>query len=411
MSYENPLCVRAGQFLLPSEKADMRAYAVIACDQYTAQPEYWARVREQVGDKPSALHMILPECYLSESQVRIPVIQQTMRDYLAKGILSRQVNGMVLLRRTTASGARLGLLMCVDLEQYDYALGSVTPIRATEGTITSRIPPRLLVRQHAALELSHILLLTDDPKRTIIEPVFAQKEHLKQLYDIDLMENGGRLEGWAVEDETILNGILHAVSDMQEAAGENGIVFAVGDGNHSLATARAHWLNVRETLTPAERETHPARFAMVEMTNLHDDALRFEPIHRVLFDVSAAAVKALLAPCKPVCDTEHPDVILVHEKGDLPLRITKSLHFLPVGTVQKLLDAKAGLSIDYVHGEDAVRALVGDQGAVGLLLPPIDKSLLFPAVSRSGVLPRKTFSMGEANEKRFYVEARRIHAE
>ena len=402
------LCIRPGRFLLPNETVDISTYAVVACDQYTAQPEYWQAVENIVQDKPSAYRMILPECYLADSKKRIPAIHAAMRRYLADGTLSKAVNGMVLTRRTTASGARLGLLMCVDLEQYDYAPDSLSPIRVTEGTITSRIPPRLQVRADAPLELSHVLLLTDDPKCTLIEPLYAARDKHPKLYDTELMQGGGHLEGWAIEDKDTLSQIYTVVSEMTERAGENGIVFAVGDGNHSLATARAHWLNVRKDLPKSEWAAHPARYAMVELINLHDPALQFEPIHRVLFNISASKVKALLADCQPVCEPEQPDIVLVHQGGDLPLKITKPLHALTVGTVQKLLDKADGLQLDYVHGEEAVRTLVEEQNAVGILLPAMDKAALFPAVLKDGALPRKTFSMGEANEKRFYLEARSI---
>ncbi len=402
------LCIRPGRFLLPNEQVDLSRYAVVACDQYTAQPEYWQAVEETVGDKPSAYRMIVPECYLSDSAKRIPAIHAAMRRYILNGILSKEVNGMVLTRRTTASGARLGLLICVDLEQYDYTSDSCSPIRVTEGTITSRIPPRLQVRADAPLELTHVLLLADDPQRRLIESLYAKRDAHQKLYDVELMQRGGRLEGWAIEDEETLTQVYAVVSDMTDRAGENGIVFAVGDGNHSLATARAHWLNIRRTLPKEEWAEHPARYAMAELVNLHDTALHFEPIHRVLFNIGASQVKALLDGCAPVCDPERPDIVLVHQNGDLPLKITKPLHALTVGTVQKLLDKKEGLQLDYVHGEDAVRALVAEQNAVGILLPAMDKDALFPAVLKDGALPRKTFSMGEANEKRFYMEARRI---
>ena len=402
------LCVRKGEFLLPGEETDMQAFSVIACDQFTAQPDYWVRIRDRIEGKPSALQMILPECWLSKSSEQIPKIHEMMRAYLRDGVLSKRVNGMILLRRTTASGSRLGLVACADLEQYGYLPGSLSPIRATEATISQRIPARLQIRESAPLELSHILLLADDPSHSLIEPAFAARDDAKKLYDFELMENGGHLEGWALDDPQALNSVLNAISDLTQKAGKNGIVFAVGDGNHSLAAARAHWLKIRDTLSAEERETHPARFAMVEIVNIYDEALHFEPIHRVLFHVNAAKVRDFLAPCAPVLDFEKPELILVHQRGDLPLRLTKPLNPLTVASVQTLLDANTGFDLDYIHGEAAVRTLVMENDAVGILLPAMEKSTLFPAVRALGVLPRKTFSMGEANEKRYYVESRRI---
>ena len=406
MSLSTSFCLRPGRFLLPGNETDMTRWPVVACDQYTSQPEYWEKAAQLVGTSPSTLSLILPECYLSDSAARVPKIHENMRRYLREGIFSRQVNGLVLIRRTIRTGSKWGLLVCVDLEQYDYAADSASAVRPTEGTIAARIPPRLAVRREAPLELSHILLLADDPGKTLIEPLAAQASALPLLYDTDLMEGGGHITGWAVEEPALVNAFLTAAQALAETSG--GLQFAVGDGNHSLATARAHWLEIRDTLSDEEKEHHPARFAMAELNNLHDDALVFEPIHRAIFDVPASRVREWLAPCGPVLDLEHPDLILVHEKGDLPLRITHPLHELAVGTVQLLLDRQKDIRLDYIHGEEAVRELVKEQQAVGILLSPIKKESLFPAVRLNGPLPRKAFSMGEAPEKRYYLEARKI---
>ena len=406
MSLSASFCLRPGRFLLPGKDADLSRWAVVACDQFTSQPEYWDRVAEYVGSAPSALSLILPECRLAESGGLIPRINDCMRRYLQEGVFQREVSGFVLIRRTIPAGDRWGLLVCVDLEQYDFSPGSRSAIRPTEGTIAARIPPRLAVRRDAPLELTHILLLADDPGRTLIEPLAAAAPSLPLLYDTDLMEGGGRITGWGVEDPALIDSFLTAAQAL--AARSGGLEFAVGDGNHSLATARARWLELKETLSPEERETHPARFASVELNNLHSEALVFEPIHRAVFDVPASRVREWLAPCGPELDLEDPDLILVHEKGDLPLRITRPLHELPVGTVQQLLDRQADIRLDYIHGEDAVRELVREQNAVGILLSAIKKESLFPAVRLNGPLPRKAFSMGEAREKRYYLEARKI---
>ncbi len=406
MSKPSSFCLQPGAFLLPGEQADWSRWPVVACDQYTSQPEYWEKAAEIVGSAPSTLFLILPECRLSESDLLVPRVHDSMRRYLREGVFSRQVNGLILIRRTIRTGDRWGLLVCVDLEQYDYAADSTSPIRPTEGTIAARIPPRLAVRRDAPLELSHILLLADDPEKTLIEPLAAQASSLPLLYDTDLMEGGGHITGWAVEDPALVEAFMLAAQAL--AAKSGGLEFAVGDGNHSLATARAHWLELRETLPAEEREHHPARFATVELNNLHSEALVFEPIHRAVFGVPASQVREWLAPCEPVLDLEHPDLILVHEKGDLPLRITRPMHELPVGTLQMLLDRHPEAQLDYIHGEDAVRQLVSEQHAVGILLSAIRKESLFPAVRQNGPLPRKAFSMGEAPEKRYYLEARKI---
>lgn len=402
------LCAKPGTFYLPKPGEDMEKWAMVACDQYTAQKDKWEQADARVGDAPSALRLIIPEAYLDESDMRVPKVQAAMTRYLEEGILTEAVCGMVLLERTTQSGPRLGLVMTVDLEAYDFAAGTQSLIRPTEGTIVARIPPRQKVRRGAKLELSHILLLCDDPEGTVIEPVYAKRDALRPLYDTPLLLDGGRARGWAVEDEETLNQIAGALNALREKLPEGGILLAVGDGNHSLATAKAHWLEVKAGLSAAEQETHPARFAMVELNNIYDDALIFEPIHRVIFGQTGEAVLSMLKEADLQPANENPDVTVVTQSGDLSFRIGRALHALPVGTVQQLLDKTPGLNLDYVHGEDAVRAIVRKENAVGLLLPPMPKSLLFPAVAKDGPLPRKTFSMGEANEKRYYMEARKI---
>ena len=401
------LSVRPADFYLPAKKDDFLCWPVVACDQYTAQKDKWEQAERQVGAAPSALRLIIPECYLEESDQRVPVIQRTMRDYLDTGVLAPAVkDGMVLLERTTQSGKRLGLVMTVDLEDYDFSAGSRSPIRPTEGTIVSRIPPRQKVRRGAALELSHVLLLCDDVHRTVIEPVYRQRHALRPLYDQELMLEGGHVRGWAVEDAGTLAQIASAIRRLKESLPPDGILFAVGDGNHSLATAKAHWQEVKQRLPEAERADHPARYAMVELNNIYDDALVFEPIHRVLFGVTDALNYLQDAMLTETADA--PDVTLVTKNGEKGYHISRPLHSLPVGTVQKLLDRQEGLALDYVHGDDAVRQIVRQDEAVGLLLPPMPKEMLFPAVAKNGPLPRKTFSMGEANEKRYYMEARLI---
>lgn len=402
------LCVKPGVFYLPGKDADMRAWSVVACDQYTAQKEKWEQAEKTVGDRPSALRLIIPEAYLDESDRRVPQVQAEMKRYLDAGELRPAVRGMVLVERETQSGRRLGLVMTVDLEAYDFSAGSTSLIRPTEGTIVSRIPPRQKVRRGAALELSHVLLLCDDPRRTVIEPLYARRESLRLVYDTELMLGGGHIRGWAIESTDALKSVADALSALQSALPENGILLAVGDGNHSLATAKAHWLEVKAGLPEAEQADHPARYAMVELNNIYDGALIFEPIHRVVFGVTAEETLKLLRDAELIPDSAHPDLTLVSRGGEQAYRIGNPLHSLQVGTVQQLLDRQAGLSLDYVHGDDTVREIVRREDAVGILLPPMDKSLLFPAVAKNGPLPRKTFSMGEANEKRYYMEARLI---
>lgn len=397
--------VRCGAFLLPAPEY-MEKWPVVACDQYTAEPAYWAQVAENVGDAPSALRLILPEAYLHEDNGRIAEIHKAMKKYVEEGFFARCINGMVLVERTTESGVRVGVVAAVDLEEYDFTKGAKPQIRPTEGTVTERIPPRLRVREGAAVELSHVLLLIDDPAYTVIEPLYAMRDQLPLLYDQELMQGGGHLRGWAIEEGKLTQQLQENLLKLKETLTEDSPLIAVGDGNHSLATARAHWLNVRESLTEEERKNHPARFAMAEMENLHCDALIFEPIHRLVFGKTAEEVLAILEGAE-VTEGKY-DALIVGEDKDIPVVFKKPLHPLPVGTVQMLLDQHKDMQIDYIHGENSVRELVKAGHGTGILVPAMDKSLLFPAVAQGGVLPRKTFSMGEAHEKRYYMETRKI---
>ena len=399
------LPVKPGTFLLPEKLTG--AWPVVACDQYTAQREVWERAYREAGDAPSSLKLILPEAYLSESDTRVPAVCAEMDRYLREGILREAVKGMVLTERVTQSGTKAGLVLTVDLEEYSYEKGTRSQIRPTEGTVAERIPPRLKVRKDAPLELSHILLLIDDPENTVLGPLLKKKDALRLLYDTGLMLDGGHLTGRAVEEPEDLAGVAAAFGALKATAAPDGIVLAVGDGNHSLATAKAHWENVKAALPEAERAGHPARFATVEVNNIYDEALIFEPIHRVVFGVSVAEVGRMLAEAGLTETEENADLVLTDGENDRAFRIGKPLHTLPVGTVQLLLD-RAGARIDYVHGEQAVREVALREKACGILLPAMPKAMLFPSVEKDGPLPRKTFSMGEANEKRYYMEAKRI---
>ena len=555
---------------LPAEGIDLRRWAVVACDQYTSQPEYWRRVEAYVGAHPSTLHIVQPEIDLERAGARIPAIHRAMREYLSNGTLVRAVrNGFTLTERTTASGARLGLVAAVDLEEYDFTPGSGAMVRATEGTIRERIPPRLRIREGAPLECPHVMLLLDDPARTVIEPLHARLRETAPLCDFELMENGGRLRVWGVEGNA-----LAPVSDALSALWEksDGFLYAVGDGNHSLATAKARWDALKPALSPEEAQTHPARYALAEIVNLHSPALAFEPIHRVLFGADmedlVSAYRAHLAsrgmkltaveplssrasgtkpvepssscacgakpaepssfpasgtkpaepssfpasgtkPAEPssscacgmkpvepssscVCGakpaepsssraggtkpaepsssracgtkpaepssfpasgmkpaepssscacgtkpvepssscacgmkpvepsssacgitpTDEAELTFVSGNARASYRVENPENPLPVAVLQPFLDeylhSHPAARIDYVHGAAAVESLCQTPHTTGVLLPAIDKSALFPAVRQGGALPRKTFSMGEPDEKRYYMECRKI---
>lgn len=484
-------CFNPANILLPKDGVDMEKWSVIACDQYTSQADYWKTVEEFVGDAPSTLNVVFPEIYLgnkkndkncacengscaddhttmyasmSDSE-RIACINSTMEKYLSDGIIQQVVtDGYVLVERTTESGVRIGIVGLVDLEDYDFDPKNPTLIRATEGTVISRIPPRVKIREHAAIELPHVMLLVDDPvdkadaisdegkltgiynignvEHGIIEYVYSLKDSFRKLYDTDLMQGGGHIRGYAIEGEAAKQ-VTDAFAKKQEQSG--GFLFAVGDGNHSLATAKTCWENIKKSgkFTEEQLKTHPARYALVEICNLHSEALEFKPIHRLLTNVD---VKNMLSffeaeiTKQGLESTEGDEIVFEYAESDsdnsakpangnevvsensavtctAPIKssginITNRGDRLPVeilkGILDRYLETHDNVSIDYIHGDDALHRLVKETNGCGIFLQSIDKSTLFPAINAGGVLPRKTFSIGEANEKRYYMECHNI---
>ena len=437
MKIISELGIQIPQVYLPQKGTDLMKWAVIACDQFTSQPEYWKDVEAIVGAAPSTLNLTFPEVYLEQpgGDARIQSVQTTMRKYMEDGILQPH-DGLVYVQRTVAGKTRKGIVLCLDLEAYDYNKGSSSLIRATEGTIVDRLPPRIKIREGAALELPHILVLIDDPNRTVIEPLGAAKSSLETLYDFDLMLESGHLAGYAVNEEleTKVVEALRGLANPETFAAKYGIdkdqpvlLFAMGDGNHSLATAKAIW----EKMKPQVGMDHPSRYALVEIENVHDEGLEFEPIHRVLFDLKkdlfAELEKTFGANLtyKGVASADEMVKAVDSAKGEKQiiglvgggkefgvLEIANASSNLPVGTIQPFLDTflKEGGAekVDYVHGEDVTVKLGSQPNNAGFYLPGMNKSDLFKTVILDGALPRKTFSMGEAREKRFYMEARKI---
>jgi len=422
---------------LPKAGVDLNKWAIIACDQFTSEPEYWIAVEKIVGDAPSTLNLTFPEVHIEKpgEDERIKNIQLTMRKYLDEGIL-QPYDGLIYVERTVSGETRKGIMLCLDLENYDYNKGSSSLIRATEGTIVERLPPRIKIRQGAALELPHILVLIDDPHHTVIEPLSADKSTLEKLYDFDLMLDSGHLAGYAV-NKAHENQVIEALRGLARpetftakygiSEDEPVLLFAMGDGNHSLATAKAIW----EKMKSQVGMDHPSRYALVEIENVHDDGLAFEPIHRVLFglkkDLFAELEKTFGAnyTYTPVADGADMTQRVDSAKGKNQviglvgggkqfgvIKIADPSSNLAVGTIQSFLDTflKNGGAdrIDYVHGEDVVERLALQSGNAGYYLAGMHKSELFKTVILDGALPRKTFSMGEAREKRFYMEARKI---
>lgn len=430
-------CTHIPTILLPRAGADLSKWAVIACDQYTSQPEYWAETDRTVGSAPSTLRLTLPEVYLEETDVadRTDAIHRTMRRYLEDGTLRALPAGVILTERWSGGSCpRRGIVLAVDLEAYEYTPGSASLIRPTEKTVVERIPPRLKVRQGACMELPHIMILIDDPDRTIIEPLFAETDKLEKVYDTDLMQGGGHINGWFIpkgETTDRIEAGLEALCDRETFNRKYGctdaqalLPYAVGDGNHSMATAKAYWEDIKVGLSAEEQQNHPARYALVEVVNIHDESLIIEPIHRILFDVDtddllgsltafyqAQGCKSYVADAAPADANIHAFPFCAADKSGV-LVVENPKWAIPIATMQTGLDAyletHPSARIDYIHGEDVVRSLGTKPGNLGFLLPDIAKNDLFRGVVFDGVLPRKTFSMGEAHEKRYYMEAKMI---
>ncbi len=421
---------RPADILLP-QNCEYHLWSVVACDQYTSQPEYWQRVEDRVGRAPSSLRLILPESCLEGPDVETDImeINNTMTRYLREGRFSSRPNCLVYVERTLEGGAvRRGLVGMVDLEQYDYEPGSAAPVRCTEQTIYERIPPRVAVRKNAPIELPHAVLLMDDPQKTVIEPLAEQTGEMEVLYDFDLMEGGGHIKGWALTEaqKGQVASALRALAGPAAFRARYGLeedapvlLFAMGDGNHSLATAKECWERQKRLTPPSQWANMPARYALCELENLHDGGVSFQPIHRVVFGAEPEEILTALRSFYPNSYPGAPrssalcHVLPFHHgnQGGL-FTVLDPADPLPAATLQNFLDAWQAdhphARIDYIHGEDVAVRLSGRPDAIAFLLPPMRREDLFPAVIRSGALPRKTFSLGRAQDKRFYLEARKI---
>ena len=418
----NNKCFGNADILLPDvNKTAYEKWSVVACDQFTSEVEYWHKAEAIVGDAPSTLNMILPEVYLEETLDRIPKINEAMEEY-AKDMLVSYPEAMIYVERTQSDGTvRRGVMMTVDLEAYDYTKGADSLIRATEATVIERIPPRVAIRRNASLELPHIMMLIDDPDRTVIEPLEMDKCG-EVVYDFDLMLDGGHIKGALIDDahkDAISDALLSLVTpeSMEKKYGKADLaplLFAVGDGNHSLASAKAAYEEIKVKLG-AEAENHPARYALVEVVNIHDEALKFEPIYRIVEDSN---FEGLLYELKDysmaLCGSakkQKLDIIIGGEsRGEIVIEYPEQQ--LAVGTLQTFLDSYMKLhpqaKIDDIHGEESVKELTRKLNTVGFLFDGMEKSELFKTVIFDGALPRKTFSMGHAVDKRYYLECRKI---
>ncbi len=413
-------CFYPSNILLPDfKKTDGSRWAVIACDQFTSEPEYWDAAEKYVGDAPSALRLILPEVRLDKAEECVPVINKTMYQYLGS-VLHENPETMIFVERTQPSGGvRRGIVGMVDLECYDYRKGTEPRIRATEGTVLERIPPRVAVRRGAPIELPHVMLLIDDPEKTVIEPLMSAD--LTPAYDFDMMLDGGHIKGQFLTEHEMkrVSDALEALVTPEAIEKRYGgsfapLLFAVGDGNHSLASAKALYEEIKAEIGEDAAKNHPARYALAEVVNLHDPALEFEPIYRVVFGVEPEKfVKEFSEYCEALDGDSTPQTVkYIYNGGEGEIIIRKPCHQLTVGTLQTFIDGyikeHPSAVVDYIHGEDSTEKLANKENAIGFIFDGMGKDQLFKSVMLDGALPRKTFSMGHARDKRYYVEARKI---
>ena len=399
--------IKAPHILLPKKGVDMTAWAVIACDQFTSQIDYWEDLEELVGDKPSTLRMMFPEAYLGKVEAKefINNVNNNIQNYLDNGIFVDQDECFILVeRKTSVVDRRLGLVISIDLEDYTYEKGVKSLIRASEATIVERIPPRLKIRENAPVELPHILFLFDDKKRQIIEKLWEKRGNFEKVYDFDLNKDGGHLTGYLIFDTTPI--IKQFENLLKE--NNNGLLFIVGDGNHSLATAKAHWDKIKVNLSEEERENHPARYALVEALNIYDEGLIFEPIHRIVFNVDKTFLKGLRKALGGSYESYTYSVERGKEKLMMP-KVGPEAYEKVQAYVDAYLSGHKQASVDYIHDEDqTIEVAKNHPGSVAIIMPALTKGDIFDYIAKDKVLPRKAFSMGHATEKRYYLESKRI---
>ncbi|MCB9481360.1 MAG: DUF1015 domain-containing protein [Desulfobacteraceae bacterium] len=439
----NKIALKLPEVYLPSKNTDPEKWSVIACDQYTSHPEYWEKTADFIGDSPSTLNIILPEVFLGSERESLIIenIHSSMNVYLEEQILEKHGPGIFMCERTTSNGKnRKGIICCLDLEHYDYSKDSKSLIRPTEGTIVERIPPRIKVRQSASLETPHIMVLIDDPEKKVIEPLF-DLENKKKIYDFQLMNNSGKIKGFMTDSEDAVLKMTSSLYSLIEEktycskyniqTAKNPLLFAMGDGNHSFATARAFWEKIKEENKNNENiMNHPARWALVEIVNIHDESIQFEPIHRVLFNIDPEEILSNLKSffeqrgsnvcisktqvfedIKKIEKNAH-EIPFCHSKGTGVIKITSPKKNLAAGDLEDGLkyisESNKNLKIDYIHGKKHLEELSVKKGCLGFLMPCVPKNSFFKTIIMDGALPRKTFSMGEADDKRFYMECRKI---
>ncbi|MBQ9941807.1 MAG: DUF1015 domain-containing protein [Christensenellaceae bacterium] len=426
MNNNRALGVAVPEILIPDEKVNMKKWSVVACDQFTTNQKYWLDVEKQVGVSPSTLHIMLPEIYLERPDVeeRIARTKEIMRSYLDDSVLNLLPAGFVLVERYIDGQPRKGLMVAVDLEEYDFDIYKKPLIRATEETLLERIPPRVEIRKNADVEMPHVLVLMDDRENKVIEPLWQRRNRFPKLYDFDLMQDGGRIAGYFVNDEAAIEATMEALKALPV---HDGMRFCVGDGNHSLATAKAVWNQAKEQLSEEELAESPMRYALVELINLYDDALTLKPIHRVLYNVNSAQcvqkivdqlnktgreARLVFSRRKPAMQMSHgvQTVFFTSKDSSGRIEINNPSHPLVVGEIQDVLEKVArempSSKLEYIHGDAELEAAASEYDTLGFYMPAMDKDTFFDMIIHCGVLPKKSFSLGEANEKRYYLECR-----
>ncbi len=412
---------KPADILVPNENVDMEKWAVIACDQYTSEEEYWNETAENVGSSPSSLNLILPEIYLEKEDTddRIKNIHCNMKKYIESGIFTEYKNSMIYIERIQSNNIlRSGILGMLDLEEYDFSKGSVSQVRATEATVIERIPPRIKIRNDALLELPHIMILIDDENDTVIGPLGNEKNQMKKLYESELMQGGGKISGYHIPEDKCgdiikrLDFLGNAENFEKKYGVKDVLLYAMGDGNHSLATAKEFYEQLKKANPGKDLSDHPARYALVEIVNLHSPALEFEAIHRIITNTDTDKIISEMNDKLGLSDIPSNQKFSYISAGiEKTVYIHNQSSELTVGTLQNFLDkylSENSGKIDYIHGSDTVKKLASAKNSIGFILPDMKKSQLFPTVIKDGALPRKTFSMGHAQDKRYYIECRKI---
>ncbi len=426
MDKKKQLGIKFAQILVPDKKVNSTKWPVIACDQFTSNINYWNKTAKLVGNSPSTLHIIVPEVYLGTEGVfeRIEHAKSTMMKYLEDGVLVKLPEGAILVERETSFGTRTGIMIAVDLERYSTDYKDNPLIRATEKTVDERIPPRMKIRQDAALESPHVMLLLNDSQDTVLSELYNQRGNYPKVYDTQLMQGGGHIKGWFIDDEQALDRLTDSLYSLKQESAD-GMLFAVGDGNHTLASAKQVWDNYKFELPEDEREDHPLRYALVEVVNLFDHGISMHPIHRVLFGIEVPGFLRMLVEelnnlglgakmmyTRGASKTKIEGQNLYFEskfaKGRIEIENPKyKLAAIPLTkAIDKLLKELPKATIDYIHGEDEFETLTRQHGCLGFRMDAMSKDQLFDLVGEYGVLPRKAFSLGEAQEKRYYYECR-----